>query len=102
MLDENRFIEEVWKKYEIETRVKKKDKFYEKKQYKASNNKLLLKTVASFLLVITITVSAIGGTYAVVQKYTKEEVNKKGQIGLIQNLILIGMMIILYIILKMA
>ena len=26
MLDENRFIEEVWKKYEIETRARKKDK----------------------------------------------------------------------------
>ena len=77
MLDENRFIEEVWKKYEIETRARKKDKFYEKKQYKASNKKLLLKTVASFLLVITITATAIGGTYAVVQKYTKEEVKQE-------------------------
>lgn len=77
MLDENRFIEEVWKKYEIETRVKKKDEFYEKKQYKTTNNKLLLKTVASFLLVITITVSAIGGTYAVVQNYIEEKIEQE-------------------------
>lgn len=77
MLDENGFIDEVWKKYEIESRARKKDEFFEKKQYKTSNNKLLLKTVASFLLVITITATAIGGTYAVVQKYTKEEVKQE-------------------------
>ena len=77
MLDENRFIEEVWKKYEIESRARKKDEFYEKKQYKTSNNKLLLKTVASFLLVITITATAIGGTYAVVQNYIEEKIEQE-------------------------
>lgn len=81
MLDENKFIEEVWKKYEIETKARKKDEFYEKKQYKMSNNKLLLKTVASFLLAITVTASAIGGTYAVVQNYIEEKVEQeKGSI----------------------
>lgn len=76
MLSEKEFINKVWIDYEkYESQKKKKDKFYEKHVYKNTESLVLLKSVAMFLLVFTITATLVGGTYAAIKTITEN--NKK-------------------------
>lgn len=75
MLSEKEFVDKVWIDYEKYINTKeKKDKFYEKHVYKNTESLALLKSVAMFLIVFTITATLVGGTYAAIKTYTE---NKK-------------------------
>lgn len=75
MLNEKEFVDKVWIDYEKYVNTKeKKDKFYEKHVYKNTESIALLKSVAMFLIVFTITATLVGGTYAAIKTYTE---NKK-------------------------
>lgn len=75
MLNEKEFVDKVWIDYEKYVNTKeKKDKFYEKHVYKNTESLALLKSVAMFLIVFTITATLVGGTYAAIKTYTE---NKK-------------------------
>ena len=73
MQEEEKFIKRVWEKYEIEKKKNLKDEFYEKNQFIESNKRLMIRTVASFILAVVVTASAIGGVYAVVQNSSEEK-----------------------------
>ena len=73
MQEEEKFIKRVWEKYEIEKKKNLKDEFYEKNQFIESNKRLMIRTVASFILAVVVTASAIGGVYAVVQNNSEEK-----------------------------
>lgn len=79
MQEEEKFIKRVWEKYEIEKKKNLKDEFYEKNQFIESNKRLMIRTVASFILAVVVTVSAIGGVYAVVQNSSEEKKIKQEQ-----------------------
>jgi len=91
MLEEKRFIDGIWDKYDFYlNNEKSRDVFFEKHYYKNTDYLLALKTVAMFIIVIMFTMTLIGGVYAGI-KYTIEkeiayehdesEINDKNSLG---------------------
>ena len=70
MLEEDKFIENVWNKYEMQTNRIKKEQFYTTSLYKNTDFTKMLRTAAMFIFTLAITVSIIGGVYAGVKKYS--------------------------------
>lgn len=78
MLEEKRFIDGIWDKYDFYlNNEKSRDVFFKKHYYKNTDYLLALRTVAMFIIVIMFTMTLIGGAYAGIKYYNDNIVQKE-------------------------
>ena len=82
MLEEDKFVNEIWDKYESYNRSRNKDKFFSQHYYKNTDYILTLKTLSTFIVVILVTVGMVYAgvtTYNYIYKNTTTDFKKNAE-----------------------
>ncbi len=81
MLDEKKFIDDIWKRYEDYSNNKRKDKFFNKHFYRNTDYILGVRTFATFLLSMVLTMAILGGVYATIKNYNNNFNQKESTVN---------------------